>query len=53
MWTQSRYIEGKHGTQFRGKKDILTKVKKESVQYWYFYFLYYCCYCSRIRILLR
>ena len=34
MWTQSRYTEGKHGTQFRGKKDILTKVTKDSVQYW-------------------
>ena len=31
MWTQSRYTEGKHGTWFRGKKDILTKVTKDSV----------------------
>ena len=34
MWTQNRYTEGKHGTPFRGKKDILTKVTKNSVQYW-------------------
>ena len=33
MWTQSRYTEGKHGTQFRGKKVISTKVTKDSVQY--------------------
>ena len=26
--------EGKDGTRFRGKKDILTKVIKDSVQYW-------------------
>ena len=31
MWTQSQYTEGKHGTRFRGKKDILTKVTKDSV----------------------
>ena len=34
MWTQSRYTEGKLGTRFRVKKDILTKVTKDSVQYW-------------------
>ena len=34
MWTQSRYTEDKHGIRFRGKKDILTKVTKDSVQYW-------------------
>ena len=33
MWTQSRYTEGKHETRFRGKKDISTKVTKDSVQY--------------------
>ena len=31
---QSRYTEGKHGTRFRSKNDILTKVTKDSVQDW-------------------
>ena len=31
---QSPYTEGKHGTWFRGKEDILTKVTNDSVQYW-------------------
>ena len=38
MWTQNRSTEGKHGTQVRGKKHILTKVTKDSVQYWLSYF---------------
>ena len=28
IWTKSRYTEGKHGTLFRGKKDILTKLQR-------------------------
>ena len=28
------YTEGNHETRFRGKKDILTKVTEDRVQYW-------------------
>ena len=34
MWTKVGTTEGKHGIRFRGKKDILTKVTKDSIQYW-------------------
>ena len=31
-WPKVGTMEGKHGTQVRGKKDILTKVTKDSVR---------------------
>ena len=34
MWTKSLFREGKHRTWYRSKKDILTKVTEDSVQYW-------------------